>query len=306
LRETFFRTIETLAEDDKDIVILTGDLGFRLFDSFRARYPARFYDVGVAEANMIGVAAGLALSGKTVYCYSMAPFLVMRAYEHIRIDVAYHNINVILVGVGGGFTYGLEGYTHFSLEDIALMRSLPHMKVIVPADQSETRCLARLSSSHQGPMYIRLGRTGEPQVHANEPDFQIGKAMVLAQGRDVAIFAVGNMVFVAKQVIEKLSTHHISATLINMHTVKPLDMDAVREAAESHRAIFTVEEHNISGGLGSAVAEALAEANYRGVFKRIGVDGLKDVVGNADHLRSVYGLSPEAIYSDILKTVEEA
>ncbi|MEW6409357.1 MAG: transketolase C-terminal domain-containing protein, partial [Nitrospirota bacterium] len=239
--------------------VLTADLGYKLFDNIRADCPDRFYDIGVAEANMIGIAAGLSSCGKNVYCYSIAPFLVMRAFEQVRIDVAYHGLNVKLVGVGGGFTYGLEGITHFGLEDLALMRSLPNMTVVVPADPFEAQRLAAVSVRYQGPMYIRLGKTGEPCVYDAEPDFEIGEATILKDGKDLAIFAIGNMVYTGKQLLGLLTRKGISATLINMHTLKPLDITAVNQIAEVHDIILSLEEHNIHGGLGSAVAEVLAE-----------------------------------------------
>src|SRR5574340_1333816 len=231
MRSAFFKTLEEHAGRNEDTFILTADLGFKLFDDIKKRCPGRFYDVGIAEANMIGIAAGLSLCGKDVYCYSIIPFLVMRAYEQIRIDAAYHNSNIKLIGVGGGFTYGLEGFTHFGLEDLSLMRSLPNMTIVVPADPFEARRLAEICPGHKGPMYIRLGRSGDPAVHTATPDFKIGKAMIMNEGKGVAIFAVGNMVHTGKEAVELLKRKGIDATLINMHTLKPLDTRIIKEAA---------------------------------------------------------------------------
>jgi transketolase len=306
MREAFFQSLVEVAEIREDIFLLTGDLGFKLFDPFRNKYPDRFFDVGVAESNMIGIAAGLALSGKTVYCYSIIPFLVMRPFEQIRVDVAYQDLNVRLVGVGGGFAYGREGFTHCGFEDIALMRSLPNMTVVVPADPVEARCLAEVSYKHQGPLYIRLGRTGEPVIHEHVPDFTIGKAMFLKDGKKVALFAVGNMVYVAKQVADMLSKKGIRATVINMHTIKPLDVEVISQVASTHEAIFSLEEHNINGGLGSAIAEVLAESRYDGLFKRFGIpNSLKGYIGSADYLRDKYGLTHEKIFETIVNALEE-
>jgi len=306
MREAFFKTIEDIADTRDDIFILTGDLGFKLFDSFREKHPDRFYDIGVAEANMVGIAAGLALSGKQVFCYSITPFLVMRAFEQVRVDVAYHNANVRLIGVGGGFSYGMEGFTHFGLEDLVLMRSLQNMTVVAPADPVEASQIARIACEFEGPMYIRLGKNGDATVHSSVPDIKIGKAMTLREGKDIAIFAIGNMVLVGRQVSEMLKRHGIDATLINMHTLKPLDVETIVEYCGSHRAIFSIEEHIVNGGLGSAIAEVLSENNYKGFFRRIGIPAeLHKTIGRGNYLREVYGLTPETIYNRIIKEMEK-
>lgn len=305
MRATFFKTLEKLYKTNKDIFILTADLGYKLFDNFRLTCPERFYDIGVAEANMIGVAAGLSLTNKNVYCYSIIPFLVMRAYEQIRVDIAYHNLNVKLIGVGGGFTYGLEGMTHFGLEDFALMRSLPNMSIVVPADPLEAEVLANISSEYLGPLYIRLGRTGEPIIHDKTPSLEIGKAMLMREGKRIALFAIGNMVYIGKQVADSLQKRGLDTTLINMHTLKPLDVETILQVATTHEAIFSLEEHNIHGGLGSAIAEVLAENRCGCYFKRFGIpEKLGNYIGNADYLRVQYGITPEKIYENIVAEIK--
>ena len=306
MRVNFFKALERKAKLHDNIYLLTGDLGFKLFDDFRAKYPDRFFDIGVAESNMIGIAAGLSLSGKNVYCYSIIPFLIMRAYEHVRNDIAYQNLNVKLIGAGGGFTYGLEGFTHYGLEDLAIMRMLPNMAVVVPADPKEAISLAEVSVEHEGPIYIRLGRTGEPFIHSKPVEFRIGRHIMLNEGKDIAIFAIGNMVYIAKQVIEKLKRNGIKATLINMHTLKPLDKEIIEQVASTHHAIFSIEEHYLNGGLGSAVAEVLIESGFKGKFLRIGIPEKSDKhIGNADYLRGKHGLSTESIYKRITNELEE-
>lgn len=301
MRESFFKVLVNSAQARKDIYLLTADLGFKLFDPFRAQFPERFFDIGVAESNMIGIASGLSLCGKNVYCYSITPFLTMRAYEQIRINIAYQKLNVKLIGVGGGLTYGLEGFTHFGLEDFSLMRSLPNMNVVVPSDISEAQCLAKISSEHEGPLYIRLGRSNEPAIHNRAPDFKIGKAMILKEGKGAALIAVGNMVFTALQVADMLKHKGIEATIVNMHTIKPLDIEIVRQIASTHEAIFSLEEHNINGGLGTAIAEVLSETRYNGHFKRFGIpDTLLNDIGDADYLREKCGLTPDRIFQEIL------
>lgn len=304
MRATFFSIMEKLYKEDEDIFMLTADLGYKLFDNFRISCSNRFYDIGVAEANMVGIAAGLSLTGKNVYCYSIIPFLVMRAFEQIRVDIAYHNLNVKLVGVGGGFTYGMEGFTHFGLEDLALMRCLPNMTVVVPADPLEAAALAKVSHEFNGPMYIRLGKTGEPKIHNKLPDFKIGKAIIMKEGKRIALLATGSMVYIAKKVTEMLAKAGIHPTLINIHTIKPLDEEIIMQAALNHEIIFSIEEHNVLCGLGSAIAGVLIENGYHGRFKMIGIPGkLENYVGDTDCLRDVHCLSPEKIYNQILKEV---
>lgn len=263
MREAFVKTLQRLSQSDNDIFLLTGDLGFKLFDSFREKYPERFLNMGIAEPNMIGVSAGLALSGKKVYCYSMIPFLVMRCFEHIRIDICYHNLNVRLIGVGGGFVYGLEGVTHHAIEDVAIMRTLPNMTVVAPGDPFEVSACIDASVAYKGPMFIRLGRRGEPQVHSTVPDFKIGKGIILFnKGNDICLLATGTMLYKAKIASELLLKKDFGVTLISLHTIKPLDETLIKDCAKKYRSIFSIEEHSIVGGLGSAV---MKEHFLRGV-----------------------------------------
>jgi transketolase len=305
MRHSFFKKIEEAATKDKSIYLLTGDLGFKLFDGFRERYPERFIDVGVAESNMAGISAGLSLSGKNVYCYSIIPFLVMRAYEQIRVDIAYNNLNVKLVGYGAGFSYGLEGFTHFGIEDLSLMRSMPNMNVVVPACIEDAVQLAEISSQFPYPLYIRL-EASPGHIYSKKQKFKIGKGLVLSKGKDIAIFAIGGMVYQAKQAGERLKEEGFSVTLVNMHTLKPLDNALIKSCAKSHKAIFTVEEHSIAGGLGSAVSEVLSESSYKGLFERIGIPlKLKKVIGHARFLRQRYGLTEDGIFKTIMKKMRE-
>ncbi len=301
MRNTFFAALSECARSDRNLYLLTADLGFRLFDAFREDHPDRFINVGVAESNMIGLAAGMSLAGKNVYCYSLAPFLVFRAYEQIRIDVAYHNCSVKLVGAGGGVHYGAEGFTHFAIEDLALMRALPNMSIVVPADRAEARCAAQRSCAHEGPLYIRLPGNGEPDVHMTQPEFEIGRAIVLRKGQEVALFATGTMVHVAEEARLLLSSRQIHATIVDMHTVKPLDAATVLEIASTHKAVFSIEEHSVVGGLGSAIAEVLSEHGYAGIFKRFGIpDRMPQCIGTGRYLKERMGLTGRAIAEEIL------
>lgn len=306
MRSAAIQTLEKLCVTEGSIFLLTADLGFKIFDRFRSAYPDRFINVGVAEANMIGIAAGLALSGKNVYCYSIVPFLTMRCFEQIRIELCYQNLNVKLVGMGGGLTYGLEGMTHHAIEDISIMSSLPNMTVVVPGDPLEVEAIMNESATHKGPLYIRLGQDGSPQVHRTIPELKIGKGIVINEGRDLSIIANGTMLHTAKIVLDTLASRGLMVTLISMHTVKPLDRELVEECTRDSKAIFTIEEHSIIGGLGSAVAEILAESSYGGLFKRIALpDAYGPDIGTAAYLREKYGLAPEAIINYILMEYEQ-
>ena len=308
MRKAFIETLEKLCEVDNNIFLLSADLGFKLFDRFRKKYPDKFLNMGIAEPNMIGIAAGLALSGKKVYCYSMIPFLIMRCVEHIRIDVCYNALDVRLIGVGCGLTYGPEGVTHHAIEDLAMMRSLPNMTVVAPGDPCEVSACIDESSYYKGPMFIRLGRSDEPQVHPYMPNFQIGKGITLFdKGHDICILATGSMLYKAKITSELLLKRGFGITLISLHTIKPLDEMLIRNCAKKYKSIFTIEEHSIIGGLGSAVAEVLSEIHYDGLFKRIGLpDKFNQYVGKTEYLHKEHGILSEDLADSITKLIKEA
>ena len=301
MRSTFIKTLEKLAENDGSIFMLTADLGFRLFDRFRDLYPKRFLNIGVAEADMIGVAAGLSLSGKNVYCYSIAPFLTMRCLEQVRVDLCYQNLDVKLIGVGAGWSYGLEGMTHHGIEDVAVMRSLPNMTVVAPGDPMEAESLVKESAVHRGPLYIRLGKDKDPQVHKAVPNVKIGRGIIMTGGGDITVIATGTMLHTAVVAVDMLASRGVDAMLISMHTIKPLDRELVEKCAKDSKAIFTLEDHGIVGGLGSAVAEVLAEFGYRGLFRRIGLpSSYCSDIGGRDYLCERHYLTPEAIVRRVL------
>ena len=295
-----------IAATDRNVYFLTANLGYKFFDEIRSKCPEQFLDVGVAEQNMIGLASGMALCGKSVYCYSIIPFLTLRACEQVRVDACYHNLPVKLVGMGAGFTYGQEGFTHFGIEDMAVMRSMPGMTVVVPDTIENAVRVAELSVDFKGPLYIRLGRAGIHGAGNRATLKAIGKAAVLRQGKDCALIAIGNMVAVAAQAAENLAAKGIGTSVINMHTLKPLDVAAVLACAREHRFIFTLEEHSIQGGLGSAVAEVLAESGFGGKFGRIAIpEKLDSVIGDADYLWDHYGLSPDKVTRRLLKVMKK-
>ena len=305
MRATFVKTLEKLADKNKDIFLLTADLG-KFFNDFKERYPDRFINVGVAEENMIGIATGLALFGKNVYCYSITPFLLLRPLEHIRVNICFENLNVKFLGAGGGLVYAKEGFTHQAIEDIAVMRALPNMTVVCPADLLEAEALAKESVNYKGPLYIRFGKDNSPPIHQTIPKIEIGKGIVLNRGKDIAIIATGSMVYNAKLVTGELIKHGIRPTLIDMHTIKPLDKDLIGKCARSNKLIFTIEEHSEINGLGTAVAEVLLKSGYRGLFEKIALpDKYISDVGSWEYLLKKYKLDAKGILNHILNKVEK-
>lgn len=309
MRTAFINKLIELARKDKNIYLLTADLGYSVFEGFAEEFPDRFINVGISEANMIGVAAGLAMKGKIVYVYSIIPFLVMRCCEQIKLDVCYQNLNVKFVGVGGGFSYGVQGTTHHATEDIAIMRVLNNMKVVCPGDPYEASKAVEASAEIDGPMYIRLNRNNEKHIFNHPfPEFKIGKAIKVISGNDISIISTGNMLEQCLNISKKLiENNNVSVNLISMHTVKPIDKIAVDECIRRTKYIFTVEEHNLIGGLGSAVSEMLCENMDRNViFKKYGIgDGYPQAFGSRDYLRKFYNIDEEYIYSDILKVINK-
>jgi transketolase len=297
MRTAFIETLFELAKQDERIVLIVGDLGFRVVDSFMEQLPKQFVNAGVAEQNMIGMASGMALSGKIVFAYSIANFPTLRCLEHIRNDICYHNADVKIVAVGGGFAYGAMGVTHHATEDLGIMRMIPRMVVVAPGDPVETRQATRVVYEHDGPCYIRLGKAGEPIVHKSTIEFQLGKAIRLRDGEDLTLISTGGLLQTAVQVAERLAANGIETRVLSMHTLKPLDEKAVIDAARETRAIVTLEEHSIIGGLGSAVGEVLAETNGMKIaFKRIGLPCFfSPYVGSQEYLRAQHGLTEEAI-----------
>lgn len=305
MRGAFFKTLTALADADPRINLVVGDLGFGVVEPFAKRFPDRFLNVGVAEQNMTGVAVGMALCGKVVFTYSIANFPTLRCLEQIRNDACYHNANVKVVAVGGGLAYGALGMTHHATEDLAIMRSLPGMAVVAPGDPREAEAATRAIASHPGPCYLRLGRAGEPVVHPGPIDFTLGQALTVREGRDLTLISTGGMLETAVKVADDLAKDRLQARLLSMHTVKPLDEGAVLRAATETRAVFTLEEHSVLGGLGSAVAEILAESGeLPRPFKRLALpSAFAAHVGSQEFLRKQYGLSAESIAAEIRKVM---
>ncbi len=306
MRTAFIQELFEIAQNDPRIILVVGDLGFGVVTPFMEELPQQFVNAGVAEQNMTGMAAGMALSGKIVFTYSIANFPVLRPLEQIRNDVCYHKANVRIVAVGGGMAYGSLGPSHHATEDIAVMRAMPNMVVLSPGDPVETRLATRALIDFQGPAYLRLGRAGDPIVHKEEPTFEIGKAITVRQGSDVTLIATGALLYDTLEAANSLAETGIQARVLSMHTIKPLDTEAVITAASETQALFTIEEHSVIGGLGSAVAETLLEAGtYPRYFKSIGLNGeFSAIVGTQEYLRSQYGLDANALVHTIQNGIE--
>ena len=292
MRTAFAETLCELAAADERVWLLTGDLGFSVLEPFRDAFPKRYVNVGVAEQNLAGIAAGLASCGKIPFMYSIANFPTVRCLEQIRNDICYNELPVKIVAVGGGFAYGPQGYTHHGVEDLAVMRALPNMTVVAPGDPVESALATRALLDVRGPCYLRLGKAREPVVHAEPPSFRIGRAIIVRNGEDLTLICTGGMLAHSIKTARTLAAEHgIAARVLSMHTLRPLDTGAVHAAACETGGIVTVEEHSITGGLGSAVAEVLAEAGPPGVaFRRFGVpDGMRHEIGSQAYLRSLCG-----------------
>jgi len=306
VRNAFAAEITELAEYDERLVLLSGDIGNRLFDTFKERYSDRFYNCGVAEANMTSLAAGLALTGFRPLTYTIAPFAITRCFEQIRVDLCYQKLPVIIVGTGAGLSYASNGATHHSCEDIALLRALPNMTVVCPGDSWELRAALREALHQPGPVYLRIGKKGEPLVHGGLPELTLGKALEIRAGRDVCLLSTGNMLAPAVQCAEQLSREGISARVMSFHTVKPLDEQALQDLSSRYPLLVTIEEHSRLGGLGGAVAEWLADHHeQRTRLLRIGTpDGFFHEAGEQDYARERLGLSVPAIIGQIGTALE--
>ncbi|HEX9695562.1 MAG TPA: transketolase C-terminal domain-containing protein [Actinomycetota bacterium] len=288
-RQAFGEAIVDIGSDPR-VVVLDGDLKNSTFtEDFLAKYPERFVECGIAEANMIGIAAGLALSGKVPWACSFSAFVTGRA-ETIRVSVCYNRANVRIVGTHVGIGIGDDGATQMALQDIATMRALPNMTVIQPADRIETIQAVHALLDHDGPVFLRLMRQATDDVHGDDYRFTLGKADVLRDGADVALIATGALVQESLRAADALAADGIAARVINIHTIKPLDAEAIAAAAAACGAVITAEDHAVEGGLGGAVAEALAEAGTGARLRRVGVHGFGES-GSTAELYEKYGLS---------------
>lgn len=300
MRIAFVNTLFEQAKRNKDIILLTADLGFSVFETFIEKLPRQYLNVGVAEQNMAGMAAGMAIEGKIPLIYSIVPFATMRNFEQIRNDICYQNLNVKIIGIGAGFSYGPYGHTHHGLEDIGILRTLPNMTILAPGDPVEVVAATKAMLKHKGPVYLRLGKAGEPTLHNKKIAFSLGEGILLQEGNDITIIANSTMLYRAHEVAQVLEDQGMHVRFISMPTVKPLDEKIILESAKKTKALFVIEEHSIIGGLGSAVAEVLAEHASAVRFKRIGVaDRFTKGMGMQEYMREKNGLSVKKIVRTI-------
>lgn len=299
MRTAFVDRLCALARDDERVWLLTGDLGFSVLERFAALFPARFVNAGVAEQNMIGVAAGLALSGKVAFVYSIANFPVMRCLEQIRNDVCFHELDVKIVSVGGGLAYGSQGYTHHGVEDIAVMRAMPGMTVLSPADCHEARWAADAALSRPGPAYVRLGKAAGAG-HSSEPMIELGRAVVVAEGEDVALVSTGAALSVALAVARQLAVSSVRARVLSLPTLKPIDEPQLAQSLGSTRLIATIEEHGPIGGLYSCVLESLVDRCSVHCLHFALPEKPSHVAGSSAYLGARGGLDPHSICASIL------
>lgn len=304
MRTAFIEELIRLAEQDERIWLVCGDLGYSVLEAFADRFPERYLNAGVAEQNMTGVAAGLALMGKTVFTYSIANFPVMRCLEQIRNDVCYHNLNVKIVAVGGGLAYGSHGYTHHGVEDIAVMSALPNLTVVAPGDPVEARAITRIIASHPGPAYLRLGKAGEPVLHSADVAVEYGKAIAVREGHDLTLISSGCMLANTLAAHQKLTDAGYSVRVVSMPFVVPLDEDAIHAAVTETGAVLTVEEHGV-GGLGAAVGEWIARSGKAATFVPLHLNRSPiKTSGTQEQLRGLQGLSAEGIAQSATEAFE--
>ena len=307
MRRTCLNMVYELAKKDDRIFFIGSDLGVGTLDNYKYEIPDRFFMEGISEANIIGMAAGMAMEGKIVYINTIATFITRRCYEQNVIDLGLHNTNVRLIGSGGGLVYAPLGPTHQATEDIAIMRAIPNMAVIAPADAEEMRRLMPQTVDYPGPIYIRLGKGGDPVVTPVNESFSIGKVIPIRSGSDVLILSTGVTLKFALEAADFLETIDVDTAILHVPTIKPLDIQTIKQYMEPVKAIVTIEEHTIIGGLGSAVAEVLAEANFmdRKLFKRIGIpDEFPDRYGSQDSLLDYYDISSDVLISTVRKLLE--
>lgn len=299
-RKAFTEELLQLARQNRNILALTSDsMGSVTLNNFAAELPDQLIEAGIAEQNVLGIAGGLAACGKIPFVCAPAPFLSARGYEQIKIDVAYNDRNVKVIGVSGGISYGTLGASHHSLQDIAALRAIPGLTVLVPSDAAQTRYLTRRIAASAGPVFMRMGRGAVPDLYTADVDFTLGKAKTVADGCDLTIIAMGEMVWVCREASVLLKQRGVSARVLDMFTIKPLDEQAIIAAARETGRIVTAEEHSVLGGLGGAVCEVTSQ--YRPVpVLRIGAPDAHIAAGESPELYAHYGWTPEAVAKKVM------
>lgn len=305
MRTAYLNTLYELAEKDKNVFALLADNGIIVYDKYINDFPNQYLNLGIAEENMVGVAAGMANQGKIPFAYTIGVFLGIHALEFIRNDVCLQNQNVKLIGTGSGMVYSELGATHHATEDLGGLRTLENLIVVTPASPMEVRKATMAAYEHQGPVYIRLGTNKEPEIYQEDYEFKFGKAVTLRDGKDITIISMGSILQDVIEVADMCEKDGVRVRIINMHTISPLDVDAVIKAIEDMGKIITVEDHNIIGGLGSAVAEVIAEHGKNVKFKRMGLHGFSHGYGTYGQMKDINGCGKNELYQTVKELLSE-
>lgn len=300
MRNTYLKEVYNLAAKDRNVLSLVADNGMIVYDDFRRDFPEQYFNFGISEGHMITAAAGMASCGKIPFAYTIGAFLAYRSFEFIRLDVCLQKMNVKIVGIGAGMSYGYLGPTHHTTEDIAVLRTLPNLTLLSPASAKETKALVNYAYELNGPVYIRLGNNLKEELYPEDVQVIPGKGTILKEGNDMVIFSTGDITYHVMTAARRLEQEGIHATVISMHTIKPFDSQLVVDMAQRSTKLFTVEEHSIIGGLGSAVAEVLTDNGCSAGLKRIGLnDVFAHGYGNQEQVRKANGLDADGIYNSI-------
>ncbi len=304
MRTAYLDALYELAKSDKNVYALISDNGAIVYDKYRMDFPKQYLNLGISEANMVGMAAGMASCGKIPFAYTIGAFLAYRAFEFIRNDVCLQNQNVKIVGTGAGQVYSALGPTHHSTEDLGGLRSLPGLTILCPSSPLEVKKATVAAYLHDGPVYLRLGTNRESEIYEEDYDFHIGKAVILREGTDITLISTGSILKDALEIADQLSDEGIEARVLNMHTIKPIDREAVVKAVEETGKIITVEDHNVMGGLGSAVAEVIAEYGKAVSFRRYGLYGFSQGYGKYAEVKEGNSIGKTDIYWSIKELIE--
>jgi transketolase len=306
LRSTFIKTLAELAGENENIVFLTGDLGFMVVEPFTKKYPERFYNVGVAEQNMVGIATGLAEAGYIPFVYSIAGFAALRPYEFIRNGPIYHNLPVRVIGVGSGFDYGINGLTHYGIDDLGVMRIQPDMRIFCPADYNQTANLLRETWDSPGPVYYKLGKDNKLEVPGLNGEFRAGRLQVVQEGESVCLLGLGSTAIETSQAADELQSHGIKCSVAVVASINPEPVEDLIDLLSTHEHAVTIEAHYINGGLGSLVAEVIADNGLTCRLSRIGIRKTPvGELGSQKFMSKEYGLSPDAIVRTVMDKVDE-
>lgn len=302
MKATFINTITEMMDTHEDTITITADMGFSVFEELQKRHPKRFINTGVTEQASVSIAAGLASSGYTVFFYAQAAFATMRCFEQLHLDVAYSNLNIKIIGVNAGVSLNQLGVSHFALEDVGIVRTLPNMTIFTPSNVHEMQWAMRESYRIKGPTYLRYSKLDDLHEKGTYPRLAVGKPVIIKEGMDAVLLVSGGIMRIAKQAIELLEKENISIALYSIPTIKPLDAKQILKICSTNKAVFTLEEHSVIGGLGSTIAEILSEVPNTPRLKRFGIyDKFIDVAGSTEYLLGLSNLTPTKIASEIKK-----